>query len=150
MDGARRGSDLGRGDGRLTARDGSGRLRVVFEGQWLHALFLVVAGGGVLAATRWGRAFGGEPPGDSTAGWFLAGLAVAVAHQVYVWLCWRLELHLGLVSRALGRAGFESAAGSASAAPPGSTTSTLRCAAGGWCGGGSSASPATRCIPGPS
>ena len=42
-------------------------LAAIFEGQWLHALFLLLAGGGTLAATRCGRVFGGE----------LAGMAAA-------------------------------------------------------------------------
>jgi len=84
-----------------------GRLRAIVEGQWLHALFLLVAGGATLAATRCGRVFGGEAWGISGAGWFLAGLAVPVAHQVYIWLGWRLELHGEVLSRRLGRAGFE-------------------------------------------
>lgn len=85
---------------------GGGRLRAIFEGQWLHALFLAVVGGGVLAATRFGRVFGGELWGISTARWFLAALAVPVAHQAYVWLGWRLELHGKLLSRWLGGAAF--------------------------------------------
>jgi protein-S-isoprenylcysteine O-methyltransferase Ste14 len=31
---------------------------------------------------------------------------VPVAHQVFVWFCWRTELHASLLTRALGRAAF--------------------------------------------
>jgi protein-S-isoprenylcysteine O-methyltransferase Ste14 len=82
-------------------------LAAIFEGQWLHALFLVVAGGGTLAATRCGQVFGGELRGIAAAEWFLIALAVPVAHQVFIWLCWRLELHGKVLSRRLGSAAFE-------------------------------------------
>lgn len=85
---------------------GRGRLRRILEGQWLHLLYLVVVGGGTLAVTRCGRVFEGELWGIPSAWWFLAALAVPVAHQVYVWLGWRVELHGKLLSRWLGEAAF--------------------------------------------
>ncbi|MBW2735361.1 MAG: hypothetical protein JRH20_23505 [Deltaproteobacteria bacterium] len=38
--------------------------------------------------------------------WFYATLANAVVHQVFVWLCWRLELHGQRLTRSFGRAAF--------------------------------------------
>ncbi|MGQ0547725.1 MAG: methyltransferase [Betaproteobacteria bacterium] len=64
----------------------------MFERQWLHALALAVLLGGLWAigASRWV--------------WLAAW--IAVAHQVYVWLCWRAELHARLLTRTLGRHAF--------------------------------------------
>ncbi len=33
-------------------------------------------------------------------------VASAVAHQVYVWLAWRMELYAGAITRAFGKSGF--------------------------------------------
>jgi len=44
--------------------------------------------------------------GLSTAAWVWFTVAEAVAHKMYVWLCWRRELHAGLLSRAFGRSAF--------------------------------------------
>ncbi len=64
----------------------------MLERQWLHALGLALLLGGLWAL------------GVSRLAWLAAG--IAVAHQVYVWLCWRAELHAGLITRLLGPNGF--------------------------------------------
>ena len=38
--------------------------------------------------------------------WFRLAVAIAIAHQVLVWFCWRTQLHLSLLSRLLGDNGF--------------------------------------------
>jgi protein-S-isoprenylcysteine O-methyltransferase Ste14 len=38
--------------------------------------------------------------------WFWVAAALAVVHQVYVWLCWRTQLHAASLTRALGTFGF--------------------------------------------
>lgn len=38
--------------------------------------------------------------------WFWLAVAIAVAHQVLVWFCWRTQLHLSLLTRLLGNHGF--------------------------------------------
>jgi hypothetical protein len=44
--------------------------------------------------------------GIDTWTWFWIAVAVPIAHQVFVWFCWRTELHRGLISRGFGRLGF--------------------------------------------
>ncbi len=78
----------------------------VFEKQWLHALALAAL---LYGADRLARANGmlsGEAWGIGAATWFRWALAIAAAHQILVWFCWRSELHLGWLSRAFGRRGF--------------------------------------------
>jgi len=74
--------------------------RLVFERQGLHLLLLcsLLAVVGILAS-RWVR--------ESAEKWFWAAIAVAVLHQGWVWLCWRLELHEGLLGRWFGPTGFK-------------------------------------------
>jgi hypothetical protein len=82
------------------------KFQLLFEKQWLHVLLLallltglVMAGGvkGFQAGTLWGV---------GTTGWFWLAIAIAVAHQVIVWFCWRTQLHLSLLTRVLGSGGF--------------------------------------------
>lgn len=40
--------------------------------------------------------------GVSTSSWFWLAMATPVIHQIYVWLVWRLELHLRVFSNKLG------------------------------------------------
>jgi hypothetical protein len=49
--------------------------------------------------------------GVRTPTWFWLAIAVAVLHQGWVWLCWRLELHTQWVTRTFGRRGFTSYGG---------------------------------------
>jgi hypothetical protein len=38
--------------------------------------------------------------------WYWAAIFTAVAHQIYVWLCWRIELHRKGLTALLGAAAF--------------------------------------------
>ncbi len=73
--------------------DTSSQSSSLFEGQLAHA-FLLVA---LLAATIWlagvDGAMDGSLFGVSTRVWFVLLLADTIAHQLFVWLAWRLELH---------------------------------------------------------
>jgi phospholipid methyltransferase len=74
----------------------------MFEKQWLHALGLGLL---LLALSL----IQGMPPvqsGEGTTFWFWTAVLIAVAHQVYVWFCWRAQLHAGLITRFLGKNGF--------------------------------------------
>ena len=80
---------------------------LLFEGQAAHAVLLAL----LTAVTLWvaytaGDVFNGSCLGISTAAWFYAGLAAAVAHQVWVVVWWRLEFHRGACSRAFGPRAF--------------------------------------------
>jgi len=74
--------------------------RRLFEGQALHTLGLTA-----LLALAYGAA-GLLDLTDRVAAWYWGAIGVAVFHQVYVWLCWRSELHGRHLTRLLGRGAF--------------------------------------------
>ena len=78
----------------------------MFEKQWLHGLGL----GLLLIALGWAMTFEplqtGELWGLGTRYWFWTAALIAVAHQVYVWFCWRSQLHAQLLTRMLGKRAF--------------------------------------------
>lgn len=82
------------------------RLVLVFERQWLHVLALTLLLGGFWRVAQLESTAVGSLWGVSSLEWAWAAVALAVAHQVLVWFCWRTELHLGLLSRWLGDGGF--------------------------------------------
>jgi protein-S-isoprenylcysteine O-methyltransferase Ste14 len=82
------------------------RARPLLEGQGLHLAALVILLGAWAWLSSWPGLAHGHWLGVSTGGWLEAALGLAVAHQVYVWLCWRLELHGGGWSRILGVRAF--------------------------------------------
>ncbi|MFQ5845725.1 MAG: methyltransferase [Planctomycetota bacterium] len=65
--------------------------------QGRHAVLLAL----LLAPTAWAAQGAGRLDG-----WFAAALAFAVLHQVWVWLCWRLELGGRRLSALLGPRAF--------------------------------------------
>ncbi len=42
----------------------------------------------------------------STPVWLYLAIAVAILHQVYVWFCWRTQLHFSLITKRYGQKGF--------------------------------------------
>ncbi|MGI9343764.1 MAG: methyltransferase [Gammaproteobacteria bacterium] len=81
-------------------------VRHIFVGQSAHAVLLLALGVCVMLAARLPGFFDGEFAGVSTQTWFVLVVANAVVHQLYVWACWRLELHAGLLTRLMGGAAF--------------------------------------------
>jgi hypothetical protein len=80
---------------------------LVFEGQVLHGLLAVALVVGALAISRAvDDTTAGAWLGVPSAGWLRLGIAVAIAHQVWVCVWWRLEYHLAIPSRALGARAF--------------------------------------------
>jgi hypothetical protein len=82
------------------------KVRLIFEKQFLHLLGLGIllylfSLAGKLEGFREGDALG-----ISTRTWLYIALANTIAHQVYVWFCWRMELHTKLLTRFFGKAGF--------------------------------------------
>jgi len=78
----------------------------LFEKQGLHFVLLVLLTGAVAAISR-GEGFqAGSYRGLSTTGWLWLSIAVPILHQVWVVVCWRLELHQKWLSRHLGYLGF--------------------------------------------
>jgi hypothetical protein len=89
------------------AMNPNGSAGAILERQWLHGLALATMlpvlwlVGGACECFHRGGLWGAD-----TWSWYWIAIAVPVAHQAFVWLCWRSELHMGLVSRLLGRRGF--------------------------------------------
>ncbi len=89
-----------------TAAHDERRLGLIFERQWLHALGLVVLLAGCWWAAQWPAVRQGELWGLRAIDWYWTAILTAVLHQVYVWLCWRLELHGRGLTALLGAGAF--------------------------------------------
>jgi hypothetical protein len=81
-------------------------VRNIFVGQSAHAFLLFSLGVCMLLAAELPGFFVGEFAGVSTQAWFVLVVANAVVHQLYVWFCWRIELHTRGLSRVFGRWAF--------------------------------------------
>ena len=79
----------------------------LFERQLLHlgllAALLTAVG---IVVSRFEAVTTGSLWGLSATAWLWIAVASAIAHQVYTWLAWRLQLHAGTFTRTFGRAGF--------------------------------------------
>ena len=82
------------------------RSQLIFERQWLHALLLGALLVGLVLVSSVEGFLAGELWGVSTRVWFWVAVSLAVVHQVFVWFCWRTELHATLLSRSFGETGF--------------------------------------------
>lgn len=82
------------------------RLRLILERQWLHVAALAVLVAGVALVGGLDGAQEGRLWGLGTTAWLWLAVGIAVVHQVYVWFCWRTELHGGLLTRTLGDRAF--------------------------------------------
>jgi len=78
----------------------------IYEKQGLHFLLLLA----LLILVGWiSRSVGfldGSCQGVSTATWFWLSILFPILHQIWVWICWRMELHHQWLSRSLGPWGF--------------------------------------------
>ncbi len=82
------------------------RWKLIFEKQGLHYSLLTVL---VLVTLFIGRGDGfssGQFMGLPASKWLYLGIAAAVLHQVYVWFCWRTELHRSLLTKLFGQRAF--------------------------------------------
>ena len=77
-----------------------------FKGQPLHALLLTLLLAATYSFLPTENAADGTFVGWSTRAWFIASLAVPIAHQLYVWIGWRSQLCFGAVTNLFGSAGF--------------------------------------------
>jgi protein-S-isoprenylcysteine O-methyltransferase Ste14 len=82
------------------------KLNLIFERQWLHALLLSTLLTGAALAGKLDGMQSGRLWGIGTVQWFWAAIALAIAHQVFVWFCWRTQLHGRLITGAFGNFGF--------------------------------------------
>ena len=82
------------------------QIQLIFEKQWLHLLVLT----GLLSILVWLGTLDKIQAGSlwdvGTIVWFRLAAAIAIAHQVLVWFCWRTQLHWSLLTHLLGDNGF--------------------------------------------
>ncbi len=86
--------------------EGASRARLIFERQGLHASLLAV----LLVAVGWASALprvqAGRIWGVGSTAWLWLAVGCAIAHQGFVWFCWRTQLHLSLLTRLAGARAF--------------------------------------------
>ncbi len=82
------------------------RARLIFERQLAHLISLALLVGGLCLARGIEGFTTGEFLGLGTDTWVWLNAANAAAHQIFVWFCWRTELHGGLMTRLFGKAAF--------------------------------------------
>jgi protein-S-isoprenylcysteine O-methyltransferase Ste14 len=78
----------------------------MYEKQGLHAGALAALLVALATAICFESLQGGELWRFGTRWWFWGAALIAIAHQVYVWFCWRSQLHHGLLTRKLGSRAF--------------------------------------------
>ena len=83
-----------------------GNAKRLFEGQLLHLGCLLVLLFAVDAASVMPGVDSGAWLGVSTRTWLWLVVGDAVLHQLYVWVCWRTELHFRLLCRLFGDRAF--------------------------------------------
>ena len=84
----------------------TGKVKLIFEKQVLHDFLLAVLLTGVFIASRIEGFLAGSFLNIGTPVWLYSAIAVAVVHQVYVWFCWRMQLHFSLITNKFGHKGF--------------------------------------------
>ncbi len=81
-------------------------MKLIWEKQIWHYSVLSILLVGVLASGLREGFLTGQFWGISTRQWFYLAIGAPVLHQVYVWFCWRTQLHYSLITRLFGRRGF--------------------------------------------
>lgn len=79
----------------------------IFEKQFTHVACVLALLGILFLFSRIDGFFSGNLWGIKTLTWLLLLVAATIIHQVYVWFCWRTELHLGLLSKWFGKYSFK-------------------------------------------
>jgi hypothetical protein len=80
----------------------------IFEKQIWHLLILLLLIAGVITLTQFDKTFlSGSLWGIKTRIWLILAIALPITHQVYVLLCWRLELYHKSLSRNIGEKAFQ-------------------------------------------
>jgi hypothetical protein len=80
--------------------------QLIFEKQWLHATVLAALLVGVVLASRLDSVRSGHLWGIGTPVWLWLSVAIPNVHQVWVWFCWRTQLHRSWLTRVFGGLGF--------------------------------------------
>ena len=80
---------------------------MIFEKQFAHVVLLGILLFLLDFASRLPGFFDGEYLGLTTRTWFALSVVNTVLHQVYVWFCWRTQLHLSLMTNVFGQSAFK-------------------------------------------
>ena len=78
----------------------------IFEKQLWHLISLIILIYGIIIFVDFST-LEGEFWGISTKTWLIYSVGIAIVHQIYVLLVWRLELYYSSISKFLGKAGFK-------------------------------------------
>lgn len=81
-------------------------LKLILEKQWIHALGLGILLVGMIFFSQFDGVRTGSLWGIGTLSWLWISVGAAVLHQIYVWFCWRTELHASLLTRLMGSRAF--------------------------------------------
>ena len=79
-----------------------GATRLIFEKQLLHLVLLLALLLGLFLLGSLDGFLDGSLWSIDTEIWLVLAVASAIVHQVYVWFCWRTQLHLSLLTRMMG------------------------------------------------
>ncbi len=82
------------------------QLKLIFERQWLHLLLLAILLMGAMWATKFDNMNTGMFWELSTPQWFWLAIGIPIAHQIFIWFCWRTQLHENLITGFFGKMGF--------------------------------------------
>lgn len=82
------------------------QVQLIVERQWLHVVLLTALIAGLAFASGLEGTQVGMLCETTTLEWFWLAVALAIAHQVFVWFCWRIQLHGAWLTRVLGDWGF--------------------------------------------
>ncbi len=80
--------------------------QLIFEKQWLHASLLAALLTGMVVVNGFDGVRTGQLWEVTTPVWLWLAVWLAVTHQIYVWFCWRTQLHASWLTRTLGNFGF--------------------------------------------
>lgn len=82
------------------------RTQLIFQKQWLHAICLAALLVGMTLVSRLASVRTGQLWGVGTLVWLWLAVALPIAHQVFVWFCWRNKLHGSWPTRVFGDLAF--------------------------------------------
>ncbi|MBN1365802.1 MAG: hypothetical protein JW976_13415 [Syntrophaceae bacterium] len=82
------------------------QLKLIFEKQWIHAGALAVLIILVVLAQNLDGMNAGMFLGTNTPQWFWLAIFLPIIHQVFVWFCWRIQLHGHLLYKAFGKLSY--------------------------------------------
>ena len=82
-------------------------MKVLRHQLWHFLSLLILLMGIILLVNQDPSLLSGELGEVSTATWMILAILSPIVHQLYVLVCWRLELHYKRISKAFGANGFK-------------------------------------------